>query len=540
MSDKPDTASAHRKRSWRSAVSRGVFTAAGLLLMVAAALKAHQLATQPVDDRIWQSLQLIGEWVLGVWLVSGVFRRVAWVVGIIVFAVFAAVSLDKGLADANSCGCFGLVQVNPWVTFSVDVVVVLLLAGFRPRKAEPEGGGTPARWARPAAAAALVLLGGVGGWVYAQSYQPGQLQDDGTVVFDAEHVFLEPDTWMGKSFPLLAHIGIRSDLAAGRWDVLLYHEDCPSCREVIGQLLDQPRAVNSPKLAMIVVPPYSGESVLGGRDASHVAFGVIKGDRQWFVPTPVILRLVDGKVVHVRETAEYEQAAGDEQVAKKQSPQPPEEAPQGPIEEPLAIDLTEPKLEVDFGYIEPESTHTGRFILSNDSEKHVFIRRIDSECKCTTVDEQPKAIPAGQSVRVPFTFVAPADRTNYAKRVVLYTKDNETKPIVCTLRARIGLPLRADPAVIDLGDIGGVVPSDPKITLHNDGDKPVPLLYALSSAPGLYAQVPRASIPAGGSIDIPLKIEPSELKAGTHTVNVTVHVDEPAQRSVGVRVKYRH
>lgn len=48
------------------------------------------------------------------------------------FSAFAAVSLFKAVRGDPSCGCFGSLAVNPWVTWAVDMGVVLALWRWRP------------------------------------------------------------------------------------------------------------------------------------------------------------------------------------------------------------------------------------------------------------------------------------------------------------------------------------------------------------------------------------------------------------------------
>lgn len=129
--------------------------ALGLLLLVAAALKGYQLATEPVlaphvDGPWWATgltALLASRWLLlgavefelffGLWLLAGLYPRQTRALAIGCFALFAAVSLFKALSGAASCGCFGKVAVSPWLTLALDIfaAVVLLLVRFR---AEPE------------------------------------------------------------------------------------------------------------------------------------------------------------------------------------------------------------------------------------------------------------------------------------------------------------------------------------------------------------------------------------------------------------------
>jgi hypothetical protein len=80
-------------------------------------------------------VQLIGmevEALVGLWLVSGYARRGAWVAGITLFAILAAVSVYLIAKDQTSCGCFGRVEVSPWASLTLDAACVFALAVARP------------------------------------------------------------------------------------------------------------------------------------------------------------------------------------------------------------------------------------------------------------------------------------------------------------------------------------------------------------------------------------------------------------------------
>jgi hypothetical protein len=122
-----------------------IMTLAGLLLVAASILKFHELLTICVpswtDNKygFWESyefllIQIPLEFALGVWMVSGLFRKAAWIAGTLAYLGFIAVTIFKVVTGAESCGCFGQVHVNPWITlFSIDIPFFILLAIFRPK-----------------------------------------------------------------------------------------------------------------------------------------------------------------------------------------------------------------------------------------------------------------------------------------------------------------------------------------------------------------------------------------------------------------------
>ena len=124
---------------WRVLVHDMVLKALGLLLLVAAVLKGHELLTVPVADKdLWSwrpfmIFQVEFELALGIWLLSGLFKPLAWLASLLCFGLFCCVTLYKALTGAASCGCFGRIHVNPWITLTIiDLPAVIGLRLFRP------------------------------------------------------------------------------------------------------------------------------------------------------------------------------------------------------------------------------------------------------------------------------------------------------------------------------------------------------------------------------------------------------------------------
>jgi Protein of unknown function (DUF1573) len=105
----------------------------GLLLLCAAGLKAYALwsGTGEPDPFFFsprtEMAVIETEAVLGLWLVSGIYPRVSRQVAIVFFGLLASGSLYLALAGQASCGCFGQIHINPWITFALDVGAVALL-----------------------------------------------------------------------------------------------------------------------------------------------------------------------------------------------------------------------------------------------------------------------------------------------------------------------------------------------------------------------------------------------------------------------------
>jgi hypothetical protein len=157
----------------------------GVLLLVAAALKAHGAAVGPVSSMGWtsaawfQAVLIIAEVGLGGWLLSGIAPLGSWMLALIAFVTFAGFSAYQGSIGQSSCGCLGRLSdsVSPWYTFGFDLLVLTGLAFGRPDLA-PLWQAQRATLARPLLGTAGWFAGGAfvfAGLVAAASWQFGSL-----------------------------------------------------------------------------------------------------------------------------------------------------------------------------------------------------------------------------------------------------------------------------------------------------------------------------------------------------------------------------
>jgi hypothetical protein len=88
----------------------------------------------PAWSAAWvQVLVIQWEVVLGVWLLTGRRQALAWPFAVGTFSVFALASGHSAWQGRASCGCLGVVRVDPRVTLTLDVVVLTLMGLVRPR-----------------------------------------------------------------------------------------------------------------------------------------------------------------------------------------------------------------------------------------------------------------------------------------------------------------------------------------------------------------------------------------------------------------------
>jgi len=325
--------------------NRIVMYIAGAVLVIAAVLKIHQLLTEPIISKgFWESwtffvIQIPLELGLGIWLLCGLFRKAAWLIAVLAFGLFIGVTLQKGLIGAESCGCFGKVVVNPWITLSfIDAPIFLLLLIFFPRGQKL----LPPPW--PAAEhfwgvflPTFVILGTITPvlifnkvvrkepWktnVPVIKNRPGIVEPDGTKPADFNNVIIDVNDGAGSAdindanttgpalveqqWEMLRYIDIADQLRSGFVVVLLYHYDCPICKVAI-PLYSQANNDYSDsglQFAFIEIPPFGKDEESPVPKDTACLTGALDDTQQWFIESPLVALLRDGLAVKVWEEGE--------------------------------------------------------------------------------------------------------------------------------------------------------------------------------------------------------------------------------------------
>jgi hypothetical protein len=283
----------------------------GLVLLLAAGLKVYAALAGPGPESgylgsRWLQIALAEyEAVLGAYLLLGLARKVTWLLAVATFVAFFCFSLIKALSGEQSCGCFGVVPVPPWLTATVDLAILAGLGWTRPRlPKESAGCGFGLLGARELLAAALTAMG-----VSVMSLLA-------TVVFATQtapengssYAVLEPDRWVGQTCPLIGHIDVGPQLSYGNWVILLHRHSCPKCQRLREQCEDWLRQHKpsgaSTRIACVEIPPYGSVDQAWVGPCRCLRAGKLDESKTWLIETPVLLRLEDGTVRGVHKTLE--------------------------------------------------------------------------------------------------------------------------------------------------------------------------------------------------------------------------------------------
>jgi hypothetical protein len=323
--------------------NRIVMTLAGLLLAAAALLKFHEALTIYIppwrEHGLWESyefflFQIPLEFALGIWVLSGVFRKASWLAAVLAFFAFIIITLIKGLLGFESCGCFGQIHVNPWYTLTlIDIPFFVLLLIFRPKGEKL----LPPPWPHPfhALAAAVPALGFMAiaapilvafrpefkkpeQWTPVQTPikppriqtpadsqpqppqpQEPQTQEPMTQIPPAEPVETE-QVQPVPLWPWLQYIDIADQLKTGITVILMYHHDCPTCAQMV-PLYDKyaremaQQGEQGLTIAFVAVPPYGDNGPVP--DDTPCLKGRLSDKEKWAIMSPYVVVLIDGGFV---------------------------------------------------------------------------------------------------------------------------------------------------------------------------------------------------------------------------------------------------
>jgi hypothetical protein len=280
------------------------------VLLIAAGLKAYQLATMPdfgnsfFEARWFQILLIESEIALALILLFGIVPKISWLVTIILFMIFSIVSLAKGLSGAESCGCWEAMQVSPYFTMGLDIGIIGLLWVFRPfspvfcfQSFIDEFLFFKKFQLRKLSLVVLTWFVVIIPITYAMfsvnKTDFGHLGVEFVGLDGKKVLLLTPEKWIDHEFPLLPYIE-KSDtiegLKNGQWTVILFSHHCEKCKKTLSEFI----ANKTPNVLCIEIPPY-------GECPKDLEYVKLKEIQKWFVDTPVVIKINDLIVENIAE-----------------------------------------------------------------------------------------------------------------------------------------------------------------------------------------------------------------------------------------------
>jgi hypothetical protein len=223
------------------------------------------------------------------WLITGLLPKLTWLASIVLFSTFTIVSLFKAVTGEVSCGCFGGLVVNPWITTMFDIGVVGLLGISRPK-------GNFLCWVSSRSLllyCGFCILTGVAVYAWISQVAFERLEQVGQVL-EGNTVQLEPESWIGKEFPLRDYVVGGQDLVRGRWTLLLFRPGCSRCDEEKIKLSKQVEN----KTVRVAFLNITSKKTLPN-NWTDIKTYQLTYNVSWVADTPVVIELQDGVVLSV-------------------------------------------------------------------------------------------------------------------------------------------------------------------------------------------------------------------------------------------------
>jgi len=258
------------------------------------------LGSLGVDLRFFLEFSIAGELiVVGVMvLVPGLAR----LTGIVMLAFFMPVLIGDVVLGASSCGCFGAVQIPPWVTLVTDgffLFSLLFIARGVPKLKTPQS--LPTR--QVVAAGLWLIVSVVVAFGLTPSGTPAATTSGGQEIVSSGPVegYYLPDysSWVGQPFSQLEIAswiqGLPEDLDEAQQYLLFYRLDCEHCHELMEVFFADELALPTTAVA---VPERTGFPAVGVQPfvCSGCRLAELPAGVDWFLQTPVLVRLADGVV----------------------------------------------------------------------------------------------------------------------------------------------------------------------------------------------------------------------------------------------------
>ncbi len=230
--------------------------------------------------------------------------------GIVMLAAFIPVLIGDLALGASSCGCFGAVEISPWVTLVTDVTFFLglLLLGRRVPRLELTAN-LPTRKVVAAglwSLASVALAFGLRSPIQPPSTVVGGVSDtQQAMTLPADGYYL-PDyqSWLGRPFTDLDIAswvrGLPDDIASGSQYVIFYRKDCEHCHELMDLYFSGPLPLPTTAVAVPERGGFPTEN-LQPFPCLECRTAELPAGLDWFLQTPVLVRLADGSVECVSE-----------------------------------------------------------------------------------------------------------------------------------------------------------------------------------------------------------------------------------------------
>jgi len=225
-------------------------------------------------------------------------------VGVAMLAAFMPVLIGDIALGASSCGCFGAIKVSPWVTIVTDVTFLfgLLVLGRRePRLALTRS--LPTSWVLIAGAWSLlsvVVAFGMAAPAATVAADSEAANGSAAPTLPADGYYMpQYQDWIGQDFRKLDiaswTLNLPDDIEMGPQYVIFFRKDCEHCHELMEVFFSGSLELATTAIAVPERDGFPTENVQPFV-CTECRVAELPAGIDWFLQTPVLVRLRDGVV----------------------------------------------------------------------------------------------------------------------------------------------------------------------------------------------------------------------------------------------------
>ena len=255
-----------------------------LVLLTAGILKTYYLSIMPWgvilrDSKALDVVLIQFEFGVCFLLISGWQPFLVKWVSAALFLAFSLYSCFRVFQGIESCDCFGFVDVSPLQSLLLNLVCIGLLLTNNASIPTQRLGFSMFCYAVAASISVLSIT----------SSKSSQLSAAGEIIGDGSVVLIDNKNWSGARLPLLDFVQGELDFLDGDCNVLIYSEQCSSCRNLVDQV-----AINGSVTPVVLLCIDCSQENLP--DTDNVKWRNLDQGKTWFANVPIWIGLTDGVV----------------------------------------------------------------------------------------------------------------------------------------------------------------------------------------------------------------------------------------------------
>ncbi len=127
----------------------------------------------------------------------------------------------------------------------------------------------------------------------------------------------------------------------------------------------------------------------------------------------------------------------------------------------------------NFGQIDQYESVTHVFVIKNDGDQNLEIKKVKTTCGCTAAKQKSNIVEPGKQTEIEVTFNAGPRSGEQKKKITVETNDPVTPRLELYIEGTVVVRLEANPRLIRILDVESGQEASGKVTLTNKSQEPV-------------------------------------------------------------------